>query len=320
MLRSSKMTLRRLLKPDFDLFNAFRRHVEQRMDQAWALSWRKWGLSKPVQAFDGEPRFALITVNFSTTYYLKLMLLTLCEQDQLQNIYRIIIVDNNSHDGEVPFLRSLAAAVERVHLVENHFMRTHARGLRKGVAFLDKHEAPEADNTQSNLLLICDTDIIFRNPKTLTDLATVFATRNAAFAGELRYNLYPYPEAQASFFCLRRDCYSRRDVAPFVHHGAPAYWMQRSLWRAGLKLSDFPSNKGNYILHRGRSGVAAARQHHPLSAFATAANYAPHYMGIAGGADIWKTTEQRFSNWLKPEREGELVEYLSRKLKILASS
>ena len=107
------------------------------------------------------------------------------------------------------------------------------------------------------------------------------------------------------------------DVEPFVHHGAPAYWMQRSLWRAGLRLADFPSNKGGYILHRGRSGVAAARQYQPLSAFATAANHGPHYMGIAGGAEIWGATEQHYSDWLRPEQEDELIDYLSGRLEVL---
>jgi len=106
-------------------------------------------------------------------------------------------------------------------------------------------------------------------------------------------------------------------VEPFVHHGAPAYWMQRSLWRAGLQLADFPSNHGGYILHRGRSGVAAARQYQPLSAFATAANHGPHYMGIAGGAEIWGATEQHYSDWLRPEQEDELIDYLSGRLEVL---
>jgi hypothetical protein len=173
---------------------------------------------------------------------------------------------------------------------------------------------------KSNILLICDTDIIFRNRKTLNDLATTFIDKNSAFTGELRYNLYAYPEAQASFFALRRDCYSRPDVAPFVHHGAPAYWMQRSLWRAGLHLENFPSNNGNYILHRGRSGVAAASQHHPFSAFATAPNKEPHYMGVSNGANIWKTTEEHFSNLLLPEEENKFIIYLAQKLNVLGKT
>jgi hypothetical protein len=313
------MKLRRFLKPDLDLLNAFRRYIEERIDQVFAILWKKLGLgySKAVETFDGEPRFALITVNFSTTYYLKLMLLTLCEQDKLKYISRIIIVDNNSHDGGISFLQRLVATIERVHLVENHFICTHARGLRKGVACLDKVEASEELHKKSNILLICDTDIIFRNKETLTDLASTFMDKNSAFAGELRYNLYHYPEAQTSFLAVRRDSYARSDVAPFVHHGAPAYWMQRSLWRAGLHLTDFPSNHGHYILHRGRSGVAAAHLYYPLSAFSTTPNKDPHYMGVSNGEKIWKKTEAHFSHWLFAEEEDKLIEYLSEKMKIL---
>ncbi len=302
-----------MFKQKSDIFNTFRRHIDQHIDQAWALSRKKLEGNRSIQPFDGEPRFALLTVNFSTTHYLKLMLLTLCEQEELHKIYQIIIVDNHSLDGGISFLQGLSKAVDCIHLVENHFICTHARGLRKGVAFLNKLEESKKPHLQSNVLLVCDTDIIFRNRKTLTDLATAIKSKNSAFAGELRYNLYPYPEAQASFFALRRDCYARADVAPFVHHGAPAYWTQRSLWRAGLQLADFPSNGGNYILHRGRSGVAAAHHHHPLSAFATAPNRNPHYMGVNNGAEIWKNTEEHFSDWLRPEREDKLIKFLSHK-------
>ncbi len=312
------MSLRRLFKFTLNLFNTFRRHIEQRIDQTLALSWRKLGGNKALEDFDGDPRFALITVNFSTTYYLKLMLLTLCEQNDLQKIYRIIIVDNSARDGGSPFMQQLAASVENIHLVKNHFIRTHARGLRKGIAFLDKYELSEEHHMKSNLLLVCDTDIIFRKKETLTDIATAFCSKDIAFVGELRYGLYPYPEAQASFFALRRDCYARSDVAPFVHHGAPAYWMQRSLWRAGLQVEDFPSNHGHYILHRGRSGVAAARQYHPFSAISTASNQEPHYMGVPDGEKIWKKTEDYFSVLLREEEEDRLIEYLTEKLKVLA--
>lgn len=309
-----KMKLWRLFKPDLDLFNTLRRHIAQRIDQGLALSWKKIGFSKVGESFDGEARFSLITVNFSTTYYLKLMLLTLCKQNNLQKIYRIIIVDNNSRDGGVSFLERLDDAVERVHLVKNNFMSTHARGLRKGVAFLDKYESSKMPHMKSNILLICDTDIIFRNSETLNDLAATFTQKDTAFAGELRHNLYPYPEAQASFFAVRRDCYAREDVAPFVHHGAPAYWMQRSLWKTGLHLADFPSNHGNYILHRGRSGVAAARLYHPLNSFSTTPNHKPHYMGVTDGETIWKTTALQFAGLLGVEEEDQLIEYLAKKL------
>ena len=211
-----------------------------------------WKLTRPpeVPAFDGVPRIALIVVNFSTTYYLKLMLLTLCEQKQLDLVRRIIIVDNDSRDGGKAFLRKLSNSVERIELVEHAYFLSHARGLRAGVAKLPKIEAHLKSTEQSNLFLICDTDIIFLNPDTLGRLTDVVIKSNAALAGELRYGVNVCPDVQASFFLLRRDCYFRKDIVPFVDHGSPAYWMQRSLWQAGLTLENFASNFDGYILPR----------------------------------------------------------------------
>ena len=307
----------RLARNDGDRLGRLRRYAEMRLDQSWTLVRWKLGPRPSVVPYDGVPRFGLLTVNFSTTRYLKLMLLTLCDQLELSKVYRLIIVDNDSRDGGVPFLQALDARVECLHLVRCRIFPNHGRGLRQSVAFLDRVEEACPTKERANLLLCCDTDIIFRNPHTLSDVASTITSQEAAFAGELRLGAFPWPEAQASFFALRRDCYARPDVVPFVNHGAPAYWMQRSLWRAGLHLADFPSNRGGYILHRGRTAVAAARRFRRLSARATTPNFAPHYMGVPGGEEIWKRMEQRHGEWLEPAREAELVDHLSERLSIL---
>lgn len=287
------------------------RKFGQSIDQLFAVLYKKL-LSKPTKIdFDGDCRFALITVNFSTTYFLKLMLLTLCEQNQLNKVTRIVIVDNDSRDGGPGFLARLQQEISCLHLIENSFFCTHARGLRKGVAFLKHIERTLPSNEQSNILMFCDTDIIFRNPETLNALTEVYATGKYHFAGELRYSDSRCPQAQASFLTVRRDVYSHRNIMPFVNHGSPAYWMQKSLWKAGFKLKDFRSNFGGYILHRGRSGVSAAGKYYPISSYAAENNHRPHYMGIEGGEGIWKRTEQQFSHLLKPENETELIEYLN---------
>jgi glycosyltransferase involved in cell wall biosynthesis len=305
------MKLSRLLKPDIDLFNTIRRYFGQKVDQFFAIIWKK---IKPIKAdkFEGDTRFALITVNFSTTYYLKLMLLTLCEQKDSDKVSKIIIVDNNSRDGGVDFIKKLSHAVDRIHLVQNKLICTHARGVRIGIDFLNKVE--KDDQTKSNVLMVCDTDIIFLNPKTLTVLSTIFDANKTAFAGELRYSIKMGPQAQASFLCIRRDCYARADVRPFVNHGSPAFWMQRSLLKAGLFLHDFRSNFGGYILHRGRTGVKAANQHNKMSTFATTPNNEPHYTGVENGKQIWQKTEDRFAHLLKKGSEDLLLEYFNKKL------
>ena len=216
-------------------FDRARRRIEERIDQAWAMSWHKFKRQTLGPPFDGDPRFALITVNYSTTRYLKVMLLTLAEQSSLQLLKRIIIVDNCSRDGGSSFLRELAEQVNIISVVHNRWFLNHARGMRRGLRLLDLVEADEATDS-ANIVLSCDADVVFRRRDTLSELAKVFVEEDAALAGELRKHLYPFPEAQASFIAVRRDCYSRKDIAPWVNQGAPAYWMQRSIWRAALPV------------------------------------------------------------------------------------
>jgi hypothetical protein len=222
IVRRLRHEVRRLRGPDGP--NRLRRYLEQRVDQTWTMARSRLEHARPVAPFDGDPRFALLTVNFSTTRYLKLMLLTLTDQSALARVHRIVIVDNRSRDGGVPFLRALARRVDRVHLAEHAHFLNHARGTRSCVRSIDRAEAEHPMVTPSNLLLFCDPDVIFVNPTTLLDLGTAVVEHDAAFAGELR-RAPPDLDAQASFFVVRRDTYARPDVVPLVNHGSPALWM-----------------------------------------------------------------------------------------------
>lgn len=243
------------------------------------------------------------------------MLLTLAEQTALPTLKPIIIVDNNSRDNGDDFLHGLATRIERVFVLRNRFFLSHARGMRRGLGFLDELDHSIAENERANIVISCDTDVIFRRTDALSELGKLFIEEQAAFAGELRHNLYPYPEAQASFIAVRRDCYSRRDIAPWVNHGAPSYWMQRSIWLAGLPVVHFPSNHGGFILHRGRAGVAAAGAFSPFSSYASVENNQAHYMGVPDGEKIWREIEARWAELLSPEKEDRLLAYLAEKFR-----
>lgn len=295
------------LRVDKDSLNAVRRRLHQKSDQVWALSRKRLTPHHMIEPFKPPCRFSLITVNFSTTHYLKLMLATLAEQTSLKYLANIVIIDNGSRDGGVDFLTQLSDRIDSIHLVKNRFNTTHARGLRLGIDYLSRLE--EKGNDAGNAFLICDTDIVFRNPNTIEDLATLIED-DAAFIGELRHGFYPYPEAQASFFAMPRSVYHRDDIAPIVHHGAPTYFMQRSIWRAGLKIVDFPSNHGGYILHKGRSGVAAASEFYPLSQYATALNKQPHFMGVPNGHTVWEGIEKQYKNLVHSGNESVLIQNL----------
>lgn len=280
-----------------------RRHAQQRADQVAALAARRLGPNPRTAAWDGDPRIALLTVNFSTTRYLKLMLLTLAEQKNLGLLTRIVICDNGSRDEPEPFLTELESRIERVTVTRNSRPLSHARGMRSALKAL--REAEKGEEEAANILLFCDTDVVFRNPDTLRALADRFRSDDGvAFVGELRRHLFPFPEAQASFLAVRRDWAERRRTAPWVDHGSPAYWMQRSIWQQGGRGDDFPSNRGGYILHRGRAGVAAAQEYLPSHHLGTVTYNEAHYMGVPDGAAIWQSIEDRHAGLIDSPGPG----------------
>jgi hypothetical protein len=288
-----------------DRINAARRHAEQRLDQAWALSVARLKRHRRVAAFDGDPRLGIVTVNASTTRYLKLMLITLSEQEHLVDLVsQIVVVDNDSRDGGLRFLRELAARIGRIRLVELRMFRNHARGMRAGVRAL----TPDA-----NLVLFCDPDVVWRNPETLLDLAAVMSVHGVGIAGVPRGG-DANPNIQASFLAVRRDLLDRHDVRPPVNHGSPLLWLQADVVKAGLTVMQFPSNHGGYILHRGRTAVAATREYTPGRSYATAATRFPHYMGVPDGAAIWAEIEARHAALLEPDAEPELLDRLASSL------
>jgi hypothetical protein len=296
------------------------RHAEGVVDQIAARSYHRFGPVQRVVPFDGDPRLALITVNFSTTRFLKLMLCTLGEQSELWFVQRIVIIDNHSRDGGVPFLRALEARVPCLHLVERRHFLSHAAGMRAGVRALDHVERGVPLNQRAGLVLFCDPDVVFRNTATMLDLSAAMVRHNAAFLGEARCpSSSGHPDVQASFFAVRRDLVVRRDVQPLVNHGSPAYGMQASMLRAGLRIVDFPSNHGGYVLHRGRTAVAAATTY-GVGPYAGVASRHAHFMGVADGAQIWADIEERWAPFLLPEAEPALLDHLERRFAVAGTT
>jgi hypothetical protein len=289
-----------------------RRRAEAAADRGWAVARHRLGPLPQVAPFDDDVRFAIVTVNASTTRYLKLMLATLSEQRQLGLVHRLVVVDQRSGDGGLPFVRSLAETAARVELVELRTFLNHARGMRAGMRALDRVERGIAVDARANVVLFVDPDVAFRNPDALGDLATSMLAFDAVLAGEVRQ--LPgnaHPNIQASFLAVRRDVTARRDISPFVNGGAPAFLLQRDVARAGLAIADFPTNRGGFALHRGRAAVEATHRYTPRRSYASVAEREPHYMNVPDGARIWDEIETRHAALLTVDAETELVTRLA---------
>ena len=281
------------------------------LDRGLAQIARRRVPSLPVP-FDGDPRLALITVNFSTTRWLTLMLLTLSEQDGLGLLHDLVVVDNGSRDGGRPLLRDLAERVPKLQLVERERWLHHGPAMRAGVRALDR--ADTVGDRPANVLLFCDPDVIFLRSDALQAVAECFGHLGAALAGEVRHSGGPGPDIQASLFAVRRDVHARRDVYPLVHDGSPAHRHQGSIHAAGLTVIDLPTNRSGLVLHRGRTAVAAAGEFHSHHPYATALMQEPHYMGVPDGEATWASVERRYERLLRPEHAGELVDTLAERL------
>lgn len=285
-----------------------RRRLEQLGDQAAALGHRAVFGAPAVPAFDGEPRLAIVTVNYSTTRWLKLMLLTLSGQRALDRVTDLVVVDNDSRDGAQALRAALQGQLPGLRWVQNRRFLSHARGMRLGLRALDR------SGSRANVVLAVDTDVVFLRENALEALCERFR-QGAVLAGQMRDWVYDVPEAQASFVAFRRDVYARRDIAPWVNHGAPSYWMQRSIRRAGLAVADFPSYRDGYALHRGRAGVKAASRYRPGSSYASVADHDPHFMGVPGGAETWQATEDAWQPLLEAGAEPAFVARLVERLR-----
>jgi hypothetical protein len=148
-----------------DVIQTLRRHLGEWVDQTGARAYHRVGPRPALAPFDGDPRLALITVNYSTTRFLKLMLCTLSEQTELWFLQQLVIVDNHSRDRGAPFLRALAARAPRVHLVERRAFLNHAAGMRAGIRALDRVERGLRPDQHATVLLFCDPDVVFRDER-----------------------------------------------------------------------------------------------------------------------------------------------------------
>ena len=298
-----------------DRLGAMRRRADAAVDRVWAPTAR-WvaRAERAPHRPDAEPRLALITVNFSTTTYLKLMLATLAEQRALALVKQVIVVDNASRDGGQPFLHALADRAARVDLVERRRFLSHAHGMRAGVAALRRREHDLPADERATHLLFVDTDVIWRSPDALLDLTSAAVATDAALAGEIRlHGPNPHPDIQASLFLLRRDVYDDPAIPPLLNCGSPAYRLQRAVIDRGDVVVDVPTNRNGLTLHRGRAGVTAAAAH-PRHPYAHATKRDPSFMGVYGGGAIWAEAEATYAARLGADGEPALLDLLADRL------
>ncbi len=269
--------------------NSARRRIRRYAD--WArVGWSKLGAASHCEAFDGRLRVALLSVSFNTRELTKLMLLSLADQPWAQQLGRVVIVDNGSQDGSPDLLDQLARST-RIECVHNTGPSSHGFGLRRAVSWIEQTEAGWPSERRSNVYLVADTDIIFLRADTLSACSQALSASDVGALGELQFDLGE-PYAHPCCLFVRRDALADPRVWPFVDHGAPALWLERSLRCAGRIVLDFPLRSQDHIVHRGRASIAAVNALGLSSPYANVRHDA-HFHGNPRGAELWAALEER---------------------------
>ena len=258
--------------------------------------------------FDGEARVALLSVSFNTHELTKLMLLTLAERAWARRLHRVVIADNRSSDESSRFLQGLADT-GAIHFATNPGATSHGVGLRFAIEQLEARERELPPFERSNVWLVADTDIIFLRDDTLDLVRPELRRDRAALVGEMQFDLGE-PYAHPCCFWVRSDAYHDRRVWPFVDHGAPALWLQRSLRGAGWKLVDFPARSDNHIVHRGRGSIAGINQLALRHAYAHVRD-AAHFHGNPNGEALWQQAEARHAPRLGAANDAAAIAFIA---------
>jgi len=293
--------------------NRVRRRTEQAVDQALILVSQRVVPKPATTPFDGAARVSVVTVSFNTLRLTKLMLLTLADCWLHAQPRKLVVVDNGSTDGSREFLRRLSVSSPILHVIENRGQSSHAHGLRCGIRHIESIEREISVTQRTNVFLIVDSDVIFLSSDLFPRIIEVLIRQDAALVGQLQYDVGE-PYAHPCCMLLRRDCYGDKRVLPFVNHGAPALWLQRSMRKAGMKIVDFPVLEESFIVHRGRGTIDAIPSHARFHSCATAPYHGAHYHGNANGEQLWYATESRFDALLKPACEEDAIRFINSRL------
>ena len=167
---------------------------------------------------------------------------------------RAIVVDNGSADESTAYLRELAAADDRVHVIFNAENVFHGPALDQGVRA-----------ARTELVFVLDSDCEILHGGFLERLAEAFAEDPLLYAiGKRgyanRYGSGPISERERWTYYVHPfaaviDRLKYLTLPPFVHHGAPAY---RNMWgatKAGYHLRHVTIE--DHVLHHGRTTATA---------------------------------------------------------------
>ena len=236
-----------------------------------------WPLPTSVESPSGV---VVASVNYNTKNLIALLLWSLHRflGDELRSI---VVVDNGSSDGSVELLRA-AADAGLCELIINQENRHHGPALSQAISYLACSQQSSTDTRP--WLWLLDSDCVIAREDAATNAVVAAVKANAALVGEAYWNRWN-EIYQFSGFSLLLDPAAvwREEIGAIPDGGDPIGEFEKSCHEQGISPLSFPFTKDGYLIHRGRSTLAAVHRRgeatNPLYEWAQT-HHEPHFQEV----------------------------------------
>jgi glycosyltransferase involved in cell wall biosynthesis len=223
----------------------------------------------------------VITVSYNTRELTALLLWSLRRILAWEPL-EVVVVDNGSRDGSAELLTRVSAA-GGCRLIANAGNAMHGPALSQAISFL-----AASGPGLPRWIWVLDSDIVVSRPDALSKAAERAEEAGAAIAGESWWDSEHETDRFLAYSLLIDPARVwREDIEPFADGGDPAFDLLQSAQAAGETLTEFPFVRGGYVIHRGRSSLAAVWESdesaHPSYDWARN-HHEPHFGLVAGAA------------------------------------
>jgi glycosyltransferase involved in cell wall biosynthesis len=251
-----------------------------------------------------EGGVAILTVSYNTRELTAFLLWSLRRVLQYPDI-EVVVIDNASDDGSAELLAEAEEGGLCV-LLANGRNREHGPALTQGMSWLAGRTTAPA-----KWIWVLDSDVVVSRPDALSAAIDAADGVAAGFVGESHWDRWHQVDRFESYSLLfRPDQIWKPGVQPFVEGGDPSFDLINSVAELGIRTAQFPFTADNYLIHRGRSSLAAVVERedssHPLYDWALE-HHQPHFGGIGGAEQRYQSLIRSFRKETGPLSGSSLV-------------